>query len=207
MSELSTALKYLQSGRMIILADEEERENEGDLVLAAEFVTPAAINFMARHACGLICLAMSGGDIDRLGLAPMTANNKSRWASPFTVSIEARTGITTGISAEDRARTIKVAADAKSGPQDIVSPGHMFPLRADDGGVLTRAGHTEGSVDLMYQAGLKPAAVICEIMNEDGSMARMPDLRVFAAKHDMPIVTMRDIIDHRLATEAFREAI
>jgi 3,4-dihydroxy 2-butanone 4-phosphate synthase/GTP cyclohydrolase II len=196
MSSIQTALNFLRDGRMIILVDDEQRENEGDIVMAAEFVTPQAITFMARQACGLICLALSGGDVDRLGLLPMVAQNNSAWQSPFTVSIEARHGITTGISAADRAHTISVAIDQKSGPQDIVSPGHMFPLRADDGGVLARAGHTEGSINLMHLAGLSPGAVICEIMNDDGSMARMPDLRLFAQMYDMPIVTIGEIIDY-----------
>ena len=204
MSTIETAFNFLRDGRMIILVDDEQRENEGDIVMAAEFVTSQAINFMAKHARGLICLALSGGQVDRLGLQPMVAENNSAWKSPFTVSIEARHGITTGISAQDRAHTILVAVDPTSGSQDIVSPGHMFPLRGNDGGVLARQGHTEGSIDLMRLAGLNPGAVICEIMNDDGSMARMNDLRIFAQMHDMPIVTIGEMIDYLTQTQGSR---
>lgn len=177
-----TAIEDLRSGKMIILVDDEDRENEGDLTIAAEFVTPEAINFMATYGRGLICLPMSSEMADRLNLPLMTKRNGSRFGTNFTVSIEAREGVTTGISAADRARTIQaaVADDAKA--EDLVTPGHIFPLRAHPGGVLMRAGQTEGSVDLARLAGIKHAAVICEIMRDDGEMARMPDLEIFAEK-------------------------
>src|SRR4051812_47402353 len=171
---LQHALDRLKNGKMIILVDDEQRENEGDLVLPAELVTGDAINFMAMHARGLICLALEGKRVDELQLPMMTQSNRSPKQTAFTVSIEARQGVTTGISAFDRAHTVRVAADSSKGAADLVSPGHIFPLRAVDGGVLVRAGHTEGSVDLVRMAGLKPAAVICEIMKEDGTMARLP---------------------------------
>ena len=193
-ASLKASLTRLQQGGMIILIDDEDRENEGDLVLAAEFATGEAINFIAREGRGLICLALTGEAVDRLGLPPMVAENMTPRKTAFTVSIEARTGITTGISAFDRARTIQVAADPASGPADIVSPGHVFPLRGVNGGVQARAGHTEGSLDLMRLAGLQPAAVICEIMHDDGTMARLPELKAFAARHDLPLITIHDII-------------
>ena len=179
---------------MIILVDDEDRENEGDLTIAAEFVTPEAINFMATYGRGLICLPMSSEMADRLNLPLMTKRNGSRFGTNFTVSIEAREGVTTGISAADRARTIQaaVADDAKA--EDLVTPGHIFPLRAHPGGVLMRAGQTEGSVDLARLAGIKHAAVICEIMRDDGEMARMPDLEIFAEKHGLHIATIKDHI-------------
>lgn len=201
LSSIEVAIKALQQGGMIILVDDEGRENEGDLVIAAEHITPAAINFMCQHARGLICLPMASADFRRLGLSLMTQHNRSRHNTAFGVSIEAAHGIDTGISAADRAHTIKVAIDAHSGPNDIVTPGHMFPLQAVDGGVLVRPGHTEGSVDLARLAGCKPAAVICEIMNMDGSMARMPDLRAFAQQHQLPIISIRDLIRYRLRHE------
>ncbi|MCL4455128.1 MAG: bifunctional 3,4-dihydroxy-2-butanone-4-phosphate synthase/GTP cyclohydrolase II [Deinococcus sp.] len=207
MSVLEQALEQLKNGKMIILVDDEDRENEGDLVLAAEFATPAAINFIARHARGLICLALEGKRVDELQLPTMTAVNRSPRKTAFTVSIEAREGITTGISAADRAHTIRVAVDPTKGPSDLVSPGHIFPLRAMDGGVLVRAGHTEGSVDLCRIAGLRPAAVICEIMNEDGTMARMPDLRKFAEAFGLPIVTIKELIEYRMSRESLIEEI
>jgi 3,4-dihydroxy 2-butanone 4-phosphate synthase/GTP cyclohydrolase II len=192
---------------MIVLVDDEDRENEGDLVLAAEKTTPEAINFMAMHARGLICLTLQGSRVDELGLPMMASQNRSPRQTAFTVSIEARTGVTTGISAQDRARTVQVAVDPTKGAGDLVSPGHIFPLRAMDGGVLVRAGHTEGSVDLMKMAGLNPSAVICEIMKEDGTMARMPDLKEFALKHDLPIVTIKDVIAHRMENETLIEEV
>lgn len=197
-SDIKEAIDDIKNGKMVILADEETRENEGDLVLAGEFVTPEAINFMAKHARGLICLAMSPELIDKLELPLMTDKNESSFGTGFTISIEAREGVTTGISAKDRATTIKkaVAKDAK--PSDIVSPGHIFPLRADPAGVLKRAGQTEGSVDLARLAGLTPAGVICEIMKDDGEMARMPDLEEFAKKHDIKIITTKDLIEYRM---------
>ena len=207
MSALSQALTQLRNGGMVILVDDEDRENEGDLVIAAEFATPEAINFMARHGRGLICLALTGEQVDRLSLPPMVANNRARRSTAFTVSIEAVEGITTGISAHDRARTIQVAIDANARPTDIASPGHVFPLRAADNGVLARDGHTEGAIDLMRLAGLRPAGVICEVMRDDGQMARRPDLEVFAREHRLPILTIRDIIAHRLANETLVDEV
>ena len=188
---------HLRAGRMIILVDDEDRENEGDLVIAAEKVTPEAINFMALHGRGLICLALTGKRIEELQLPPMTSENTSQFQTAFHVSIEAATGVTTGISAHDRARTVQVAIDPKSTPKDLVRPGHVFPLRARDGGVLVRAGQTEGSVDLARLAGMTPAAVICEILNPDGTMARVPQLLEFAKQHDIKICSTQDIIEYR----------
>jgi len=207
MSALSEALKHLQNGGMIILTDDVSRENEGDIVMAAQFATPEAIAFMAQKACGLVCLPMEAAQIDRLGLGPMVASNKARRSTAFTVSIEAREGITTGISAFDRAHTIKVAADPSVKQGDIVSPGHIFPLRAAEGGVLKRDGHTEGSVDLMKLAGLTPAAVICEIMGADGHMAKGEELAAFAKQHKLPMLSIAEIVAHRLATEDWLEEI
>jgi len=207
MSRLSDALERLKAGRMIILVDDEDRENEGDLVLAAEFATGEAVNFMAGHACGLICLAMDGVMVDRLGLPPMAPDNRSPRQTAFTVSIEAREGVTTGISAFDRARTIQTAVASGARAEDLVSPGHVFPLRAVEGGVLARAGHTEGSVDLMRLAGLTPAAVICEVMREDGEMARLDDLRRFSALHDIPIYSIAELVAHRLGAETLVEEL
>lgn len=207
MPALSQALTQLQRGGMIILVDDEDRENEGDLVVAAEFATPEAVNFMARFGRGLICLALDAAQVDRLGLPPMVADNRARRSTAFTVSVEARDGITTGISAADRARTIAVAADPESRPADLVSPGHVFPLRAAAGGVLARNGHTEGAVDLMRIAGLRPAGVICEIMRDDGQMARRPDLEAFAQEHGLPILSIREIVAHRLATETLVDEV
>jgi 3,4-dihydroxy 2-butanone 4-phosphate synthase/GTP cyclohydrolase II len=192
---------------MVLLVDDEDRENEGDLVVAAEFATPEAIAFMAKKACGLICLALTGSQIDRLGLSPMVAMNRARRSTAFTVSIEAREGITTGISAFDRAHTIRVAADPEVEPGAIVSPGHVFPLRAADGGVLARNGHTEGAIDLMRLAGLAPAAVICEVMGESGHMAQRPELNRFAAEHDIPVLTIAELVEHRWATERLVEEV
>ncbi|GKG94512.1 riboflavin biosynthesis protein RibBA [Desulfovibrionaceae bacterium] len=192
------AVADIRLGKMVILVDDEDRENEGDLTMAAEHVTPEAINFMARFGRGLICLPMAPELTDRLQLPLMTQRNGSRFGTNFTISIEAREGISTGISAADRAATIKAAVADNARPEDIVSPGHVFPLRAKAGGVLSRTGQTEGSVDLARLAGLKPAAVICEIMRDDGTMARMPDLEKFAAEHDIKIAAVRDIIRYRL---------
>lgn len=192
------AVADIRQGKMVILVDDEDRENEGDLTMAAEHVTPEAINFMARFGRGLICLPMAPELTDRLQLPLMTQRNGSRFGTNFTISIEAREGISTGISAADRAATIKAAVADDARPEDIVSPGHVFPLRAKAGGVLSRTGQTEGSVDLARLAGLKPAAVICEIMRDDGTMARMPDLEKFAAEHDIRIAAVRDIIRYRL---------
>lgn len=191
----------LKAGRMVILVDEEDRENEGDLVLAAEFVTPEAINFMAKHARGLICLALDEEIVDRLDLPMMVQKNSAPLGTAFTVSIEAKKGVTTGISAADRAHTIQVAIDPATRPGDLVSPGHVFPLRARPGGVLQRTGQTEGSVDLARLAGSCPAGVICEIMNDDGTMARMPDLEVFASTHGLLILSVADLIQYRLQKE------
>jgi 3,4-dihydroxy 2-butanone 4-phosphate synthase/GTP cyclohydrolase II len=197
----------LKAGRMVILVDEEDRENEGDLVLAAEFVTPEAINFMARHARGLVCLTLTEERCRTLGLAPMVAQNRSNTGTNFTVSIEAAEGVTTGISAADRARTVRVAIAADSQPSDLVHPGHIFPVVAQPGGVLSRAGHTEAGCDLARLAGLTPAAVICEIMKDDGTMARMPDLLEFAEVHGLRIGTITDLIHYRSRTERLIERV
>jgi len=186
-----------RNGRMFILVDDEDRENEGDLIIPAQMATPDAINFMATHGRGLICLALSQERVNALGLPLMTRANGSRLETAFTVSIEAREGISTGISAGDRARTVSVAIDARKGAADIVSPGHVFPLVAKDGGVLVRTGHTEASVDISRLAGLNPSAVICEVMNDDGTMARLNDLIPFAARHKMKIGTIRDLVAYR----------
>jgi 3,4-dihydroxy 2-butanone 4-phosphate synthase/GTP cyclohydrolase II len=196
-SSVEEIIADARNGRMFILVDHEDRENEGDLVIPAQMATPHAVNFMAMHGRGLICLAMTGTQIDRLGLALMSPTNQSRHETAFTVSIEAREGVTTGISAHDRARSVAVAIDPASGPQDIATPGHVFPLRARDGGVLVRAGHTEAAVDIARLAGLVPAGVICEIMNEDGTMARLPDLVAFAQRHGLKIGTISDLIAYR----------
>jgi len=198
LSSVEEALQDIKQGKMVILVDDEDRENEGDLTMAAEQVTPEAINFMATYGRGLICLPMAPELVERLRLPMMTQRNGSRFGTNFTVSIEARDGITTGISAADRATTIRVAVADNTRPEDIVSPGHVFPLKAKNGGVLARTGQTEGGVDLARLAGLKPAAVICEIMKDDGTMARMPDLEEFASRHALRIVSVRDIIRHRL---------
>jgi len=192
---------------MVILVDDEDRENEGDLVLAAEFATPETVNFIARHGRGLICLSLEGKRVDELQLPMMAPINRSPRKTAFTVSIEAREGISTGISAADRAHTIRVASDPLKGAADIVSPGHIFPLRAMEGGVLVRAGHTEGSVDLCRLAGLRASAVICEIMNEDGTMSRMPDLEKFSAEHNLPILTIKELIEYRMSRESLIEEV
>ena len=200
-SSVKEAIEDIKKGKMVILVDDEDRENEGDLCMAAEHVTPEAVNFMAKYGRGLICLSLDEDIADRLNLPLMVSDNKARFETAFTVSIEARKGVTTGISAKDRATTIQaaIADDALAG--DIVSPGHIFPLRARRGGVLVRTGQTEGSVDLARMAKLKPAGVICEIMNDDGTMARMPDLEEFAREHDLKIVTVADIINFRMQHE------
>ncbi len=200
-------ISELQNGRMVVLVDAPDRENEGDLVIAAQMATPDAINFMAKHGRGLICLALTQARANTLGLEMMVQNNASRLRTAFTRSIEAREGISTGISAHDRARTISTAIDPTKGADDIVSPGHVFPLIAREGGVLIRAGHTEASVDLAKLAGLNPSAVICEIMNDDGSMARMPDLVTFAARHGLKIGTIEDLIAHRLQHDRLVERV
>jgi 3,4-dihydroxy 2-butanone 4-phosphate synthase/GTP cyclohydrolase II len=196
-SRIEDIIEDARNGRMFILVDHEDRENEGDLVIPAQMATPAAINFMAMHGRGLICLAMPAARIDALGLPLMSPKNSSRHETAFTLSIEAREGVTTGISAHDRARTVAVAIDPTRGAADIATPGHVFPLRARDGGVLVRAGHTEAAVDVSRLAGLNPSGVICEIMNEDGTMARLPDLIAFAQRHALKIGTISDLIAYR----------
>ncbi len=200
-SSIEEAIEDIKAGKMIILVDDEDRENEGDLYMAAEAADAAAINFMAKYGRGLICLAMSGEIVDQLNLPMMVPQNTSPFGTGFTISIEARTGVTTGISAADRARTIQAAVAPDAGPRDLVSPGHIFPLRAKDGGVLVRTGQTEGSVDISRLAGMRPAGVICEVMKEDGTMARMPDLEIFAKEHGLKIVTIADLVEYRLQKE------
>ncbi len=195
----------LRAGRMVVLVDEEDRENEGDLVMAADFVTPEAINFMIRHARGLVCLTLTEARCRQLGLARMTSDNRSPLGTNFTVSIEAAHGVTTGISASDRATTIKAAVRADAAPEDIVQPGHIFPIMARPGGVLVRAGHTEAGCDLAQMAGVTPAAVICEIIKEDGEMARLPDLIEFARLHGLKIGAISDLIEHRMHHETLIE--
>ena len=196
-SSIEDIIEDARNGRMFILVDHEDRENEGDLVIPAQMATPEAINFMATHGRGLICLSLTGERVDRLGLPLMSSQNSSRHETNFTVSIEAREGVSTGISAHDRARTVAVAIDAGKGPQDIATPGHVFPLRAREGGVLVRAGHTEAAVDVSRLAGLNPSGVICEIMNEDGTMSRLPELIAFAQRHGLKIGTISDLIAYR----------
>jgi 3,4-dihydroxy 2-butanone 4-phosphate synthase/GTP cyclohydrolase II len=198
---IEQALDYVRAGRLIIIVDDEDRENEGDLMVAAEKVTPEIINFMAKYGRGLICLALTRERVQELGLPPMVQENTARFGTAFTVSIDAKEGVTTGISAYDRAKTILTAIDPKTRPEDLARPGHVFPLEAKPGGVLIRAGQTEASVDLARMAGLYPAGVICEVMKEDGTMARMPDLEKFSAEHDIPIVTIADLIAYRMRTE------
>jgi len=205
LSPIEDIIEDARNGRMFILVDAEDRENEGDLVIPAKFATPDVINFMAKHGRGLICLAMSQERIEHLGLKLMSSENRSRHQTAFTVSIEARDGVTTGISAHDRARTIEVATDPSKGADDIATPGHVFPLVARDGGVLVRAGHTEASVDVARLAGAGASGVICEIMNEDGTMARLPDLIAFAQLHGLKIGTIADLIAYRRRNDRFIE--
>ena len=205
MNPIEEILEDLKAGRMIVLVDDESRENEGDLVCAAEKVAPDIVNFMRKHAGGQICLPMTNAKADQLALYPQASDNTSRFGTAFTVSVDAATGVTTGISAADRARTILVACRDEAKPSDLVRPGHMFPLRARDGGSLVRAGQTEGSVDLSRLAGLKPLAVICEIMNDDGTMARRTDLEKFCAKHNLKMCSVADVIRHRLRSERLIE--
>ncbi len=207
LAPITDIIADIKAGKMVILVDEEDRENEGDLVMAAEHVTPEAINFMARYGRGLICLTLSADRARQLGLELMVRDNRSPHGTAFTVSIEAAEGVTTGISAADRARTIQVAVAANARPDDLVQPGHIFPLRAQDGGVLIRAGHTEAGCDLGAMAGLTPASVICEIMKDDGTMARLPDLVEFAAVHGLKIGTIADLIHYRSATESLVERV
>ncbi|MBI4682383.1 MAG: bifunctional 3,4-dihydroxy-2-butanone-4-phosphate synthase/GTP cyclohydrolase II [Nitrospirae bacterium] len=198
---IKEAIDDIKAGKMVILIDDEDRENEGDLTIAAEKITPEAINFMAKYGRGLICLSLTPERVDQLRLPMMADMNTSRFGTAFTISIEARRGVTTGISAADRAKTIKTAINPKTRPDDIARPGHIFPLRAQPGGVLQRAGQTEGSVDLSRLAGLNPAGVICEIMNDDGTMARVPQLAKFARKHGLKMVTIKDLIQYRMQNE------
>lgn len=207
LATIEEAIADIKAGRVVILVDDEDRENEGDFFVAAEKITPEQINFMIKHGSGIVCLSMLGKDIDRLQLPMMTDRNNSRFGTAFTVSIEAAQGVTTGVSAHDRAHTIKVAIDENSTRADIATPGHMYPLRANDGGVLVRMGHTEGTVDLARLAGLKPAGVLCEVMNEDGSMARLPQLQVFAEKHGIKIVSIADLIAYRMEQECLVKEI
>jgi 3,4-dihydroxy 2-butanone 4-phosphate synthase / GTP cyclohydrolase II len=201
LARIEAAIEDLRQGRMVILVDDEDRENEGDLTLAADHVTPEAINFMARYGRGLICLSLTQAKAESLRLSPMVRDNSSPLGTAFTISIEAREGVTTGISAYDRSRTIRAAIAEQARPEDLVHPGHVFPLIAREGGVLSRTGQTEGSVDLARLAGCSPAGVICEIMKEDGQMARMPDLESFAREHDLKIVAVKDLIAYRIRTE------
>jgi len=207
LSDIEEILEDARKGRMFILVDDENRENEGDLVIPAEMADAEAINFMAKYGRGLICLALNDDRVEKLGLDLMSRRNDTRHGTAFTVSIEARDGITTGISAADRARTVAVAIDPESGPGEIATPGHIFPLLARDGGVLVRAGHTEASVDVARMAGLRPAGVICEIMNDDGTMARLPDLVTFAQFHGLKIATIADLIEYRRRTESYVERV
>ncbi|MEM9717091.1 MAG: 3,4-dihydroxy-2-butanone-4-phosphate synthase [Pseudomonadota bacterium] len=211
-SPTAEIIEEARNGRMVILIDEEDRENEGDLVIPAQMCTPDVINFMAKYGRGLICLALTGDRLDKLGLPMMATSNSSRHETAFTVSIEAREGVTTGISAADRARTVAVAIDPNAGAQDIATPGHVFPLRAKKAGVLVRAGHTEAAVDIARLAGLNPSGVICEIMNEDGTMSRLPDLVSFAQFHNIKIGTIADLIAYRrrydnLVQEALKKTV
>ena len=201
-AKIEAAIEDIKNGKMIILVDDEDRENEGDLAMAAEMVTPEAINFMAKYGRGLICLTLTEQHCDQLRLQPMVSNNTSPYNTAFTVSIEAKKGVTTGISAADRAHTVRTAVADDARPEDLVRPGHIFPLRARNGGVLVRTGQTEGSVDLSRLAGLKPAGVICEIMNEDGTMARMPELQKFARQHSLKICTIADLVAYRMRKES-----
>jgi len=201
-SPIEEVIEDIKAGKMVILADDEDRENEGDLTMAASMVTPEAINFMARYGRGLICLTMTGERCDRLNLQPMVSSNTSSFGTAFTVSIEAKRGVTTGISAADRAHTILTAVAPEAQASDLARPGHIFPLRAKNGGVLARAGQTEGSVDLARLAGLEPAGVICEIMNDDGTMSRMPELKKFAKEHGIKVCTIADLVAYRLKHES-----
>ncbi|HAJ01660.1 MAG TPA: 3,4-dihydroxy-2-butanone-4-phosphate synthase, partial [Brevundimonas sp.] len=206
-SPIEDIIEDARNGRPYILVDAEDRENEGDVIIPAQFATPDQINFMAKHARGLICLAITADRARQLRLPPMAAENRESMGTAFTVSIEAKEGVTTGISAADRARTVQIAVDPNRGADDLVSPGHVFPLVARDGGVLVRTGHTEAAVDISRMAGLTPAGVICEIMNDDGTMARMPDLVAFSQLHGIKIGTIADLIAYRRRTETFVERV
>src|ERR1700678_3499072 len=204
-ASIPEAIEDFQAGRMLVIVDDEDRENEGDITIAAEMVTPDIINFMARHARGLICLSLSPDICDALQLPPMSSRNNSRFGTAFTESVEAAEGVTTGISAADRAHTIRVAIDPASRPADLARPGHVFPLRAREGGVLVRAGQTEAAVDLARMAGFQPGGVICEIMNADGSMARVPQLAEFCKLHGLKMISVASLIRYRLENERFVE--
>ena len=206
-SMIDEAIEEIRRGKMVVVCDDEDRENEGDVVMAAQFVTPEAINFMTKEARGFICLALTPERCVELGLNLMTAKNESHMQTPFTVTIEAREGVTTGVSAHDRAHTIQVAIDSRSGPGDLVQPGHVNPLKAKPGGVLERTGHTEASIDLARLAGLIPAGVICEVMNDDGSMARVPDLIAYCARHGLKMVTIKDLIVYRRRSDRLVERV
>jgi 3,4-dihydroxy 2-butanone 4-phosphate synthase / GTP cyclohydrolase II len=206
-TDVETAIAEIRAGRMIVVVDDEDRENEGDLTMAAEAITPEAINFMAKFGRGLVCLAMTEDRLDHMRIGPMTAENTSQYGTAFCEAVDAREGVTTGISAHDRARTIQVAIDPKSRPGDLVRPGHMFPLRARKGGVMVRAGQTEASVDLARLAGMIPAGVICEIMNDDGSMARVPDLVKFCAQHGLKMLTVAELIRYRMQHERYVQRV
>src|SRR5689334_21993924 len=201
------AIEEIRAGRMIVVCDDEDRENEGDLTMAAQFATPEAINFMAREGRGLVCLALTQERCDELGLDLMAARNESAFETAFTVSIEARSGVSTGISAADRARTIQVAIDPQTSPRELVQPGHVFPLKARPGGVLERVGQTEAAVDLARLAGLIPAGVICEVMNDDGTMARVPDLAAYCERHGLKMVTVADLVAYRRRHEKLVERV
>ena len=207
LSPIEDVLEDARNGRMFILVDDEDRENEGDLIIPAQMATPEAVNFMAKHGRGLICLSLTRDRVETLGLELMSRNNRARHQTAFTVSIEAREGVSTGISAADRARTIAVAIDGSKGADDLVTPGHVFPLMARDGGVLVRAGHTEASVDIARLAGVNPSAVICEVMKDDGTMARLPDLVDFADEHHLKVATIRDLIAYRLKHDSLVECV
>jgi len=207
LASIEEAIEEYRMGRFVVIVDDESRENEGDLTLPAQFVTPEAINFMARYGRGLICVPMNGERIDELGIPMMVGRNESRFGTPFTVSVEARSGVTTGISAPDRARTVQVLIDPKASHEDIVMPGHMFPLRARDGGVLVRAGQTEATIDLCRLAGLYPGGVLCEIMKSDGTMARLPQLKRFASRHRLKMISVNELISYRLRNEKLVERV
>jgi 3,4-dihydroxy 2-butanone 4-phosphate synthase / GTP cyclohydrolase II len=204
---IEEAIEEIRTGRMVVVCDDEDRENEGDVVMAAQFVTPEAINFMAKEARGWICLALTGQRCEELGLDLMTAKNESPQGTPFTVTVEAREGVTTGVSAHDRAHTIQVAIDSRSRPEDLVQPGHVNPLKAKPGGVLERTGHTEASIDLAILAGLNPSGVICEVMNDDGAMARVPDLIEYCERHGLKMVTIKDLIAYRRRNDRLIERV
>src|SRR5688500_16949956 len=204
---IEEAIEDIRQGKLVVVVDAADRENEGDLTIAAQFATPEAINFMATHGRGLICLCLTEERCDELGLRPMTDNNETPYETAFTISIEAREGVTTGISAADRARTIQVAIDPTKGPGDLVQPGHVFPLRARPGGVLQRLGQTEAAVDLARLAGLNPAGVVCEIMNDDGTMARVPELTAYCERHRLKMVSVADLIAYRFAHDKLVERV